>query len=103
MSRTLADHRSNPLIIVCHLFHVLPVRLPNAISDDCQLRVVRVLAAAPQSLVKMILDGSHLHSLSGGGPVLGAAATAGPAPAPAQQFVPASCLLMALQPQSQAV
>ena len=44
----------------------------------CQLRVVRVLAAAPQSLVKMILDGSHLHSLSGGGPVLGAAATAGP-------------------------
>ena len=67
----------------------------------CQLRVVRVLAAAPQSLVKMILDGSHLHSLSGGGPVLGAAATAGPAPA--QQFVPASCLLMALQPQSQAV
>ena len=44
----------------------------------CRLRVVRVLAAAPQSLVKMILDGSHLHSLSGGGPVLGAAATAGP-------------------------
>ena len=44
----------------------------------CHLRVVRVLAAAPQSLVKMILDGSHLHSLSGGGPVLGAAATAGP-------------------------
>lgn len=44
----------------------------------CRLRVVRVLAAASQSLVKMILDGSHLHSLSGGGPVLGAAATAGP-------------------------
>ena len=35
-----------------------------------------MLAAAPLSLVKMILDGSHLHSLSGGGPVLGAAATA---------------------------
>ena len=63
-----------------------------------------MLAAAPQSLVKMILDGSHLHSLSGGGPVLGAAAAAGPAPPPAcKQFVPASCLLMALQPQSQAV
>ena len=51
-----------------------------------------MLAAAPLSLVKMILDGSHLHSLSGGGPVLGAAATAGPAPAPANSLflLPAS-------------
>ena len=51
-----------------------------------------MLAAAPLSLVKMILDGSHLHSLSGGGSMLGAAATAGPAPAPANSLflLPAS-------------